>query len=712
MSVCPSAAGLTVEDANTVLNPGIAICLERDPSSISDPSEVIRNFYGLAQYCGQSSFFGNTSPLPQWVGYVIMLGFGLFFGIFTIGLVFLDWKLLGTKNTSEWFNTAGRTIQTGLTASVIVSQWTWAATLLQSSNVAYKYGISGPFWYAAGATIQVILFSVLAIQVKRRAPTAHTFLEIVRARWGTVAHITFMFFGFATNVIVTSMLILGGSAVVTALTGVNIDAASMLIPLGVIFYTLAGGLKATFVASYFNTAVILIALCIFAFLTYVTFPELGSPGEVWERLQCVIQFVPREAERNLLDSNRGGSYLTMLSLNGFMFGLTNIVGNFGTVFVDQAYWQSAIAATPSASWKGYLLGGLCWFAIPFTLATSLGLAANALSLPVTIDEANAGLVPPATATHMMGTGGSVLILIMLFMAVTSTGAAEQIAVSSLVAYDVFRTYFKPNATGKQIIGVSRIVIAIYGILSGVFAIVLKRIGISLGWLYLFMGVIIGSAVFPVALAICWRKTSKWGAISGAIIGLICALATWLATATKFGGINVDNLGKDEVMLAGNLVAILLSGLICIVVSFIKPDNCDWETTTKQIPLIEADPNAYLPQDTEAAMTRALKWIMVWGFGLSVILIIAWPLLTLPVPVFPKGYWTFWVALSLIWGLLATIAMVVLPVWESRGAILGVLSCNKIVIADRKEKMDLVHEYEAEKVIVETEEGRTSDVSAE
>ena len=34
-------------------------------------------------------------------------------------------------------------------------QWTWAATILQSSNVAWQYGVSGPFWYASGATIQV-----------------------------------------------------------------------------------------------------------------------------------------------------------------------------------------------------------------------------------------------------------------------------------------------------------------------------------------------------------------------------------------------------------------------------------------------------------------------------------------------------------------------------------------------------------------------------
>jgi urea-proton symporter len=86
----------------------------------------------------------------------------------------------------------------------------------------------------------------------------------------------------------------------------------------------------------------------------------------------------------------------MLSKSGFIFGIINIVGNFGTVFLDQAYWQSAIAAKPSATYKGYILGGLCWFCIPFTLATSLGLASRALDLPLTTAEAGAG---PFTCTH-------------------------------------------------------------------------------------------------------------------------------------------------------------------------------------------------------------------------------------------------------------------------------------------------------------------------
>ncbi len=47
-------------------------------------------------------------------------------------------------------------------------------------------------------------------------------------------------------------------------------------------------------------------------------------------------------------------------------------------------------------------------------------------------------------------GGVILIVIVVFMAVTSSGSAELVAVSSLVSYDVYRTYINPKATGKQV----------------------------------------------------------------------------------------------------------------------------------------------------------------------------------------------------------------------------------------------------------------------
>jgi urea-proton symporter len=121
-------------------------------------------------------------------------------------------------------------------------------------------------------------------------------------------------------------------------------------------------------------------------------------------------------------------------------------GNFGTVFVDQSYWQSAIAAKPSATYKGYLLGGLCWFAVPFSMATAMGLGARALDLPISLAESDAGLVPAAMAVHLMGKGGAFLLVLQLFVAVVSTASAEQIAVSSLVAYDIYRAYFNKQVT--------------------------------------------------------------------------------------------------------------------------------------------------------------------------------------------------------------------------------------------------------------------------
>ena len=56
--------------------------------------------------------------------------------------------------------------------------------------------------------------------------------------------------------------------------------AAFLIPAGIILYTVAGGLKATFIASYVHTVIIYVALCIFSLSVYATCPQLGSPGVV------------------------------------------------------------------------------------------------------------------------------------------------------------------------------------------------------------------------------------------------------------------------------------------------------------------------------------------------------------------------------------------------------------------------------------------------
>eukprot|EP00928_Gymnodinium_smaydae_P098880 TRINITY_DN929_c0_g1_i6.p1 TRINITY_DN929_c0_g1~~TRINITY_DN929_c0_g1_i6.p1 ORF type:complete len:682 (+),score=151.36 TRINITY_DN929_c0_g1_i6:69-2114(+) len=642
-----------------------------------------------AEYRKQVNFFGIDPPLPEWSGYAIVLGFGVFFSLFTTALVYIDKKVNKTEHTSEFFNTAGRTVKTGLTASVIVSQWTWAATLLQSSNVAWNYGVSGPFWYASGATIQVLLFGILAIEVKRRARTAHTMCEMVLARWGKAAHISFIIFAFMTNIIVTSMLLLGGAATVNALTGMDINLASFLIPWGVILYTAAGGLKATFMASYIHTAIIFIVLVICVYTVYV---KEGSTDAIYDGLQSVSSMTEASCKRifslngatsgtfykqgsyscGAVDGNSGGSYLTMLSSGGVKFGIINIVGNFGTVFVDQSYWQSAIAAKPASTHKGYLLGGIVWFTIPFALATSLGLAGVAWQLPITQAEAGAGLVPPAVATYLFGKGGAVMMAIMLFMAITSTGSAEGIAVSSLVAYDIYKTYINPEADGKRILLVSKVVIVVFGGLMGGLSVLLHFMGLNLGWVYQFMGTAIGSAVVPLWNMLMWKDANAIGAVVGVWAGLVLGMITWfVATYAQAGEITIASLGALEPNLAGNLMAILSSGLIHVVFSLMKPQNYDFKSMG-EIKMLEDDQRGLAEEDfSDTFLDEAKAWIQKYGWGFTILMVIIWPVLSLPAGVFTKGYWSMWVFISIAWAFIATAVIIWLPLYESRDSFINV-----------------------------------------
>jgi Na+/proline symporter len=57
----------------------------------------------------------------------------------------------------------------------------------------------------------------------------------------------------------------------------------------------------------------------------------------------------------------------------------------------------------------------------------------------------------------------------------------------------------------------------------------------MGWLYTFMGVILGSGVVPIALCVTWSKANKWGCIGGSIAGFFLGLIAWLVTTSKLNG---------------------------------------------------------------------------------------------------------------------------------------------------------------------------------
>ncbi|GME45427.1 Urea active transporter protein [Neofusicoccum parvum] len=636
----------------------------------------------------------HTPPLSQAYGYGIVVGLGF---AFSLGMILTTWVLKryqGEQQTSEMFSTAGRTVKSGLVSSAVVSSWTWAATLLQSSGVAYRYGVSGPFWYASGATVQILLFSTLAIELKRRAPNAHTFLEVIRARYGPTTHAVYIVFGLMTNILVTAMLLTGGSAVVSSLTGMHTVAGCFLLPLGVILYTLFGGIKATFLTDYVHTVVILVIIFIFAFTSYATSDILGSPSRVYDLLKEASALHP-------VAGNAQGSYLTMRSKEGIIFFVINIVGNFGTVFCDNGYYNKAIAAHPVSALPGYIMGGLSWFAIPWLCATTMGLAALATesfpSFPtypsrMSSEDVTAGLVLPYAAVALLGSGGAIATLILIFMAVTSATSAELIAVSGIATYDIYQTYINPLASGRQLIWTAHSSVVLFGLLMASFSTGLYYAGISMGYLYLLMGVIVSSAVLPASLTLLWRRQNRAAATLSPILGLATSLVAWLATAkAQHGALTVASTGANDPMLAGN-VAALLSPLVYVplLTLALGPDDYDWASMRR---IRKADDHDMLPTPdpekldamraaavvepaVEAAMVEEerrllrasgiAKWTTV---AMALAFLVLWPMpLYGSGYVFSKKFFTGWVVVGILWLACSTVCVGLFPLWQGRKSI--------------------------------------------
>ncbi|GAB7364676.1 hypothetical protein MBLNU230_g5478t1 [Neophaeotheca triangularis] len=629
-------------------------------------------------------------PLGAGAGYGVVIGVGGLFAVSMMAITFMLRRYNNELQTSEVFSTAGRSVKTGLVASAVVSSWTWAATLLQSTAVSYRYGVSGGFWYASGATVQIILFATLAIELKRKAPNAHTFLEAVRARYGTSTHLVFVVFGLMTNILVTAQLLTGGSATITSITGMNSVAGCFLIPVGVVAFTMFGGIKATFLTDWANAAMVNIIILIFAFVAFAKGAELGSPRAVYDLLV-------EAGNRHPVDGNQDGSYLTMSSREGGIFFVINLVGNFGTVFLDNGYYNKAIAASPVNALPGYVMGGLSWFAVPWLCATTLGLSALALenspvfpTYPNRMPEADvsAGLVLPYGATALLGSGGAAAALLLVFFAVISALSSELIAVSSIWTYDIYQTYINPQATGKRLVYMSHASVAVFSMLMAAFSVGLYYAGISMGYLYLLMGVIISAAVFPSAMTLIWNRQSWAAATFAPPLGLACSLTAWLVTSSKLGGnLSIAVTGSNNPMLAGNVTALLSPLVFVPLFSLIFPSKkYDWMSMRNikkgddsdlaneahvDLELIPGETT--MTEQEQRNEARKLKRNAIFARCLTVAMTICF-LILWPMPMFGSGYifsenfFTGWISVAMLWLFLSSFAIILYPVWEGRKTI--------------------------------------------
>lgn len=441
--------------------------------------------------------------------------------------------------------------------------------------------------------------------------------------------------------------------------------------------------------------------------------------------------------------------------------------------MDSSYWQKAYSADIAAAVPGYVLGGVLYFGLPWCLGTVMGLAGLSLQTnPIwpafgrhlSSKELSDGLPLAYAALAVAGKGGAVAVVILIFMAVTSTTSAQLIAVSSIVSSDVYHTYIRPKATDRQVIRVSHLACIGFAIFASAFSTMLFYVGISLTWTLYFLGLITCPAMITLPLTVLWKKQTWYAATISPVVGMAAGIATWLATASKYGGgvLDVTTTGELLPCMWGTIVAAFVPAILAPLITFIRPDPIDfaWEkfndikliahdddsvasTSTANLPDLitgtnektldpEAKPDTLHTlhghpigssinrdrsfSDAEERYMKKMSLVAgVTGLVLFVAVWLLWPFIMYGANYeLSKPFFTGWVVVAIIWAFVALLIFTFLPLWEGRRLIAkivdGVISGKKEAIDGEREHAVRAERRDSEKTVASSGKGPSTPPS--
>jgi len=334
-------------------------------------------------------------------------------------------------------------------------------------------------------------------------------------------------------------------------------------------------------------------ILVFWFKVYATGSQVGSPGKMWDLLNDAAQ------RNNHSAPTAGGTYLTIRSLGALKFAILSLAEYTGVVFLDNSFHQKGIAADPAAAIPGYVLGGLSWYAMPFTLATTMGIVAVALentpAFPtyprrMSTAEVSAGLALPYAAQTIAGAGGAGAVLTLMFMSCTSAVSSVLIGASTVLSYDVYKTYFNPKATDAQVLRIGHYAVAGFAIFVAAFASMLHGVNIDLGFIYNFTGIFTGSALPGLVGTFFSSRQGALAATASVWVGFATSVTVWLTLAKRFSGtIDIASVGQTDPCLYGCIAGIGAASVVTIVISVFQNARYGWESLGA-IRIADADGN--------------------------------------------------------------------------------------------------------------------------
>lgn len=427
--------------------------------------------------------------------------------IYFLGMLAIGWYAY-KKSTSDisGYMLGGRGLGPAVTALSAGASDMSGWMLMGLPGSMYTTGLSS-LWIAVGLSIGAYLnYLILAPRLRTYTEIANdsiTIPDFFENRFGdhskvlrTVsAVVIFIFFTLYTS----AGLVSGGRLFESAF-GLNYQIGLFVIACVVIAYTLFGGFLAVSLTDFVQGIIMFIALVL---VPIVAFTDLGGVNTTFD--------IIRNIDPTYLDLFKGTTVLGIISL--LAWGL----GYFGQPHIIVRF----MAITSLRELKPARRIAMGWMIIAIIGAMFTGLVGIAY-----VNQTATTLADPETIFikfaqvlfHPLITG---FLLAAILAAIMSTISSQLLVTSSAITEDFYKTFFRRNATDKELVTVGRIsvlAVAVIGILLSLSPndTILGLVG------YAWAG--FGSAFGPaILLSLYWKRMTRWGALAGIIVGALTVL---------------------------------------------------------------------------------------------------------------------------------------------------------------------------------------------
>lgn len=300
----------------------------------------------------------------------------------------------------------------------------------------------------------------------------------------------------------TSAQFSAGAKLFETLMGLDYTVALLLGGAVIILYTFLGGFMAVSFTDFVQGMLMFVALAV---LPFIMVAELGGFGDTFESLKQVDpNFL------NIMKTTGGGGAISFIAVaSNIAWGL----GYFGQPHILARFM--AIKSTTEIKVSRKI--AMVWVTISLTASVFIGVLGR-IYMPV-VDDPEKIFMLSVDALLVPVLAG--LFLAAILASSMSTADSQLLVTASTVSEDIYKQYINKNATDDQMIKVGRISVIVIALIaigiafdpdSSVFELV------SYAWAGL------GASFGPLILfALFWKRTNKWGAIAGLIVGAVVVI---------------------------------------------------------------------------------------------------------------------------------------------------------------------------------------------